>query len=52
MTNFILGTVAAFVVSVIGFTYGGDVKIDSKHSLTAQEKCEINEQLMDGFIVS
>lgn len=52
MTNFILGTVAAVVVSVVGFTYGGDVTVDSKHSLTTEEKCEIYEQVMAGFVVS
>lgn len=52
MTNFILGTLAAVVVSVVGFTYGGDVKFDSKHGLTAEEQCEIYEQVMDGFIIS
>lgn len=52
MTNFILGTVAAVVVSVVGFTLGGDVMVDSKHGLSAEEKCEIYEHVMDGFTVS
>lgn len=52
MTNFILDTVAAIVVSVVGFTFEGDVVMNKTHCLTVDEKCEIYEQLVDEFQIN
>lgn len=51
MTNFIISAVAAIVLSVVGFTFGGDVVVDNGHGLTTEEKCEIYENVVDGCLM-
>ena len=53
MTNFILGTVGTIVIAVASFFTLNDTElVSNNHSLTAEEKCAIYEQVMDSFVVS
>ena len=53
MSNFILGTVGTIVVAVASFfTLNDTQQVSNNHSLTAEEKCAIYEQVMDAFVVS
>ena len=53
MSNFILGTVGTIVVAVASFfTLNDTEQVSNNHSLTAEEKCAIYEQVMESFVVS
>ena len=52
MRNFIISTLAVVAVIVVSFFLNGAKHVSNIHYLTADEKCAIDEQMMDEFIIS
>ena len=51
MRNFIISTLAVVTVVVVSFFLNGTTHVSNIHNLTADEKCAIYEQVMDGFVM-
>ena len=52
MRNFIISTLAVVAVVVVSFFLNGAKHVSNIHNLTADEKCAIYEQVMDGIVLS
>ena len=52
MRNFIISTLAVIAVVVVSFFLNGAKQASNIHNLTADEKCAIYEQVMDGIVLS
>ena len=52
MKNYIISTLAVVVVVVVSFFLNGAKHVSNIHNLTADEKCAIYEQVMDGIVLS
>ena len=52
MRNFIISTLAVVAVVVVSFFLNGAKQVSNIHHLTADEKCAIYEQVMDGIVLS
>lgn len=51
MRNFIISTLAVVAVVMVSFFLNGTSHVSNIHNLTADEKCAIYEQVMDGFVM-
>ena len=51
MRNFIISTIAVIAVVLVSFFLNGTKHVSNIHNLTADEKCAIYEQVMDGFVM-
>ena len=50
MRNLIISTLAVVAVVLASFFLNGTSHVSNIHNLTADEKCAIYEQVMDGFV--